>query len=108
MTIHAPPACPAFSMPLAKFLVRPVVRSTLFRGELEQGRPVSCAVQQGLAAPPAWLTCLHLRPAHVGAFAVPPLPPLFCAAILFLCYLRRAPCAQQRLLLALLISYLSQ
>ena len=89
VTAQAPPACPAVGVPFAERSVRPVVLSPLFRGEPEQWRPVAHAVQQGLAAPSARLTCFYLGPAHVGTFTLPLLAPLLCAPVLFLCSLAR-------------------
>jgi hypothetical protein len=75
VTAHPPPACPAVGVPFAERGVRPVVLSPLFRGEMEQRRPVTHAVKQGLAAPSARLTCFYLGPAHVGTFTLPLLAP---------------------------------
>jgi len=102
---HAPPACPAVGVPSAECSVRPVVLSPLFRGELEQRRPVAHAVKQGLAAPSARLTCLNLSQAHVSTFTQPLLPPLLSAPVLFLRRLCRPACPQERLLFPLLVGH---
>ncbi|MGH3406738.1 MAG: hypothetical protein ACRDRJ_30180 [Streptosporangiaceae bacterium] len=107
VTAHAPPDCPAITMSFAESSVRPVVLSPLLRGELEQGRPVAHAVKQGLAAPPARLTCFYLGPAQAGTFTLPLLAPLLFAPVVFLCRLRRPACPHERLLLPLLVGHLS-
>jgi hypothetical protein len=102
---NAPPACPAAGVPFAESSVRLVVRSPLFRGELEQRRPVAHAIKHRLAAPPARLTCFYLGPGHVGAFTLPLLAPVLCAPVVFLCRLCRPACPQERLLLPLLVGH---